>query len=95
MKAIKKKWKLIDGDYDFSVEQKVICGRMTIKRYEIIRNFVKKYNREWRYRYGISPNGYAYGCGCEHDCCGCPSSSMNISFNQGNILLTRKITYNY
>jgi hypothetical protein len=91
-----KKWKLIDGDYDLSIEQRVISGRMTIKRYEVIRNFVKKYNREWRYPYGISPNGYAYNCGCSHDCCGHISSSrMSISFNEGNVLIKKTISYNY
>ena len=65
------KFKQIDGDYDYSRTERVITGKITKARRKAIEHAVRVFNREWSAPYGISPNGYAYNCGCSHDCCGC------------------------
>ncbi len=60
----------LDGDMDYSVEERKFFGRMTKKRYKSILKYVRDFNYEASAPYGRSPNGYAYRCGCEHDCCG-------------------------
>lgn len=84
------------SEYDYSVAIREINGRMTKKRYETIRDWARRYNYNNSALYGISPNGYAYTCGCSHDCCGCVSgryASLSISNNNATITITE--TYNY
>jgi len=90
------------SDYDRSITVRSFYGRMTDKRREIITNYVEQFNESHSAPYGVSPNGYAYRCGCEHDCCGCLSRDyMDIElkplFNTGlyDIKLTRTQTFNY
>jgi len=77
-KFIKKR-----SDYDYTESEKEIIVRLTPLRYKLLTKGVKKWNYNHKYPYGISPNGYAYNCGCEHDCCGCLcGESLNIEFNK-------------
>jgi hypothetical protein len=49
-----------------------------------------------QYPYGISPNGYAYNCGCEHDCCGCLSGErIKAEFTKDKIVITHSQSFNY
>lgn len=71
------------SDYDYTESEKEIIVRLTPLRYKLLTKGVKKWNYNHKYPYGISPNGYAYRCGCEHDCCGClVGESMAINFNK-------------
>jgi hypothetical protein len=98
-----RKFKQADGsDYDYQIEQRVITGRLTPKRYKCLTKYVRAFNRKVAFPYGISPNGYAYSCGCEHDCCGCLCSErMEIEFkkefNSENfkVILTHSQSFNY
>lgn len=100
---ITNKFKAIDGDYDFSLFERVIQGRLTKSRFKIINKVVKKWNYNHEAPYGYSMNGYPYRCGCEHDCCGCLSSenisvelqSINKDKSEYRISLKLNRTYNY
>jgi hypothetical protein len=90
----------IDSDYDRNIRERVIEGNLTGRRYEILKNYVSRFNEDNRFLYGISPNGYAYGCGCEHDCCGCTTSIrmtmlINQSWGRATVKLTIVENYNY
>ena len=49
----------------------ILVGRFTPKRRAIAQAYIDGLNEDMKAPYGISPNGYAYRCGCERDCCGC------------------------
>jgi hypothetical protein len=73
------------SDYDsygcYEAKRKII-GRLTPLRYEVLSKAVRRFNYRHDAPYGISPDGYAYRCGHEHDCCGCLiSESMSVEFN--------------
>ena len=77
------KFEYIDDytSYGCYESKREIIGRLTPLRYNILSKAVRKFNYCHDAPYGISPNGYAYRCGCEHDCCGCLiSESMTIEF---------------
>lgn len=89
------------GDYDGRIAEKEIIVRLTPLRYKLLTKSVKNWNYNHKYPYGISPNGYAYRCGCEHDCCGClVGESVDVEFNQMVndwyfVKLTYSASYNY
>lgn len=94
------KFKLEDGDFDYRVFQRKISGKFTKKRRKAIENVVRQFNRSWDAPYGVSPNGYAYRCGCTHDCCGClVNKGMCLEFKKlGNnhiAVLSISESYNY
>lgn len=94
------KFQIEDGDFDFKLVQRTISGKITKKRRKAIEQIVRSFNRRWDAPYGISPNGYAYRCGCIHDCCGClTSKGMNVKFQKlGNnhvAILSISESYNY
>jgi hypothetical protein len=97
--AIKTKWILNLNDSDFEreiYERHFNKNYMTPKRMQILESYVTEYNEEWQYPYGVSPNGYAYNCGCPHDCCGCVSREyMNIEITRTSVILQKITTYNY
>ena len=95
-----RKFQEKDGDFDYRIAERVVVGRLTPLRYKVLTRMVRKFNSNAQYPYGISPNGYAYNCGCEHDCCGCLcGESINIDFAKagGNyiIKLTHSASFNY
>lgn len=70
-------WVGVAHDYDYNNSKTTIplmSGRLTPRRVAIIEQRIAEVNEEISAPYGRSPNGYAYRCGCEHDCCGCLSS---------------------
>lgn len=81
-----------DSDYDYRLLERTFVGRMTKKRYQLLRAYTR--STPDRAPYGISPAGYAYTCGCEHDCCGhLVSESMALIIEpEGNLF---KITIKY
>lgn len=55
-----------------TVSLREFTGRLTPKRHKIISSYARKLTN--KAPYGYSTSGYAYRCGCEHDCCGCLTS---------------------
>jgi len=91
-----KNFKVLDCDFDFTVVQRVIEGRLTKKRYEIVKKFIRGKNNSFKYPYGTSPNGYSYSCGCSHDCCGCLcSEGIKAEFTKDKIVITHSQSFNY
>jgi len=91
----KWQWRGLD-DEDTTMMRVFDSVRMTEKRLKIVSNFVNRHNEEWSAPYGVSPNGYAYRCGCVHDCCGCLSSNqMRIEKTPKAIIIFHTISYNY
>jgi len=76
--------KMIDRDYDYSVSEKIITGRITKARYKIISAYARK-------------NTWHNSCGCEYDCCGHLSSVSTriISANSNQVTLRVSENYNY
>jgi hypothetical protein len=97
MKNEKNKWVWCGQDDDDNTTKRVFsASTMTIKRLQTIRNYVKRHNAQWFAPYGTSPNGYAYTCGCSHDCCGCVTRNrMTIDFNSKAITILHSVSYNY
>ena len=95
------KWTYEDTDFDLMVitrELNFDYTRLNKVRYKRMMRLLRNANRDCRFRYGMSPNGYAYSCGCSHDCCGCISSSgYAIEFvkDSKRIRLTYYQSYNY
>ena len=83
------------GDYDYVELTRNLVVRITPLRYKLITKSVRTWNFKHRYPYGISPNGYAYRCGCSHDCCGCLCrEQMSVNFNcLGKDLYSVEINY--
>jgi hypothetical protein len=95
-KPMSNSWHLLRDDLDSLVLTRFLSGRITKKRFEIIKRYVKTYNHAMSAPYGISPNGYAYTCGCEYDCCGCLiSTSVTMSAAKNEILLVLQSNFNY
>jgi hypothetical protein len=77
------KFKLVDGEFDSCESQRVISGKITKRRRKMIEHIVRSFNKKWEAPYGYSHNGYAYRCGCIHDCCGClVSKGMWVEFKK-------------
>lgn len=95
------KFKPLEYDFDRQTAQRIISGRLTRKRYELISKAVRKWNNEHSAPYGRSQNGYAYNCGCEYDCCGCMTGESlylnltTIGVNRVQIKITYSIGFNY
>lgn len=91
----------VDGDYEVQIAERNLVLRLTPMRYKIITKSIKKWNYQNQFPYGISPNGYAYRCGCEHDCCGClVGQNMSFHFNKiendlYSIIIRYSVNYNY
>jgi hypothetical protein len=91
-----KNFKIVLNEVDYTLAERKIEGRLTKKRWEIIRNYVKRYNYNNESPYGVSPNGYSYNCGCEHDCCGCLSKRyLQMLNNTNKVVLQLFVHYNY
>lgn len=70
----KYSWGLVWADLDFKTYKTthpILSGRVTPARAGRIKQHFDRINADLSAPYGVSPNGYAYTCGCEHDCCGC------------------------
>jgi HD superfamily phosphohydrolase YqeK len=95
------KFKLVDIDSgDSKAVQRIITGKITKARRKQIEHAARVFNREWAAPYGISPNGYAYNCGCEHDCCGClTGKGASVSYERWGkndcAIITIWTSYNY
>ena len=83
MKVNESKFTLIGDEDGYGSYESIrrISGRVTKQRRKMIEKIVRNFNHRWDAPYGVSPNGYAYRCGHEHDCCGCLSSKwMSVEF---------------
>jgi len=96
------KFKPLNGyEMEYQRSQRIISGRLTPKRYKLISKAVRIWNNEHAAPYGRSQNGYAYRCGCEHDCCGCMTGEsldldlITIGVNRVQIKITYTIGFNY
>lgn len=96
-----RNFKPSETDLDAEVEVRTFAGKLSTTRYKKIKKFVSRFNADTRAPYGVSPGGYPYRCGCEHDCCGClVSERMSVEFNRlgkNNIevKLIHSKSYNY
>lgn len=69
---------------------------LTKSRWQTIMGYVRRYNYNGRYPYGMSERGYAYTCGHEWDCCGCLiRTRISIRIQKDSITLIRCSDYNY
>ena len=95
------KFSIVDSDFDSTrISERVISGKITRARRKAIEHSVRTFNRKWEAPYGYSFNGYAYRCGCEHDCCGClVGKGMTVEFRKlgNNHIAVMSIyeSYNY
>ena len=93
-----KKWKY-DNDSIDSWEywyREIDAKKLTKERYQLIKRYVKRHNRQWFAPYGTSRQGYPYTCGHEWDCCGCIiRNRMTIEFISGKLVIHHFISYNY
>ena len=99
-KVKEHKFQITDSDFDGYESQRIISGKITKKRRKLIEHIVRSFNKRWEAPYGYSQNGYAYRCGCIHDCCGClVHKGMYVDFQKsGNnhvAVLTISESYNY
>jgi hypothetical protein len=93
-----KSWMMADeSDFD-----RVVLNRdfdrayLTPRRLRVLLKYVARHNRENFAPYGISPNGYAYTCGCSHDCCGCLSSdTMSLHLTRDYAVVRWVQSFNY
>lgn len=99
-----RKWYSVSEltDYDKETYERHINMPFTFDEQFYERNvlrilrLVQKFNDNARYLYGISPNGYAYTCGCSHDCCGCLCSmSRTMTIGRYSIVIRESRLYNY
>ena len=97
-----KSW--ADLDYrTFKTTHPIMEGRITPARAQVIARHFDAINADLSAPYGVSPNGYAYTCGCEHDCCGClvrqkytvVFQQREFGSDQFEVHLEFKETYNY
>ena len=84
MKTDKFKYSDDFDGYGYYEAKRTIIGRLTPLRFNILKNAVRKFNYLKDAPYGRSPKGYAYRCGCVHDCCG-HLISEHISFDFNSI----------
>jgi hypothetical protein len=90
----------VHSDFDCTVSTRQLTGSLTKNRYKTIKSAVRRFNKQNEAPYGYSRNGYAYTCGCEHDCCGCIHSiRMGMYFdkvpNSQMYTITLKLTQSY
>ena len=85
-----------ESDFDRRVEVKVLKGATTPLRTKLLEQYANKYNEVNEAPYGVSPNGYAYTCGCSHDCCGCMiGTHMFVEQEHGSYTIKISTSYNY
>jgi hypothetical protein len=96
-----KRWE-VEGDFEVLTFTREINidyrKRMNKSRYKRMMHLARYLNYHCEFRYGMSRNGYAYRCGCEHDCCGCISQSgYRLTFleNPNRIQVVYFEAYNY
>ena len=91
-----KNFKIVNNEIEFTLAERIFEGRLTVKRYHIIKNYVKRFNHISKNPYGVSKFGYSYNCGCEHDCCGCLHKQYIEMLYQNNKLILQLFAhYNY
>ena len=81
----------------------ILSGRLTDGRIKLIESGIEKVNYELSAPYGRSERGYAYTCGCMHDCCGHLHSDritlvleqVGFGSDEYNVHLERKKMFNY
>ena len=80
----KNKFETLHEDFDILVIGRTLnfdYTRLSKERYKRMMRILRIHNKGCEFRYGASQDGYAYRCGCEHDCCGCISqSAYSIKF---------------
>ena len=91
-----KRWSLVTDEIDAQTYTRFLSGRITKRRFQTVLRYARLINYHLSAPYGISPRGYAYSCGCSHDCCGCLCSArLSMSYCGDEILLVLQLNYNY
>ena len=86
-----------ESDFDTRVFIRTLSGNLTDGRRNRIDKIARLYTESHSAPYGVSPiYGYAYRCGCEHDCCGCIIHDFMEVENYSDKVIVKIIkTYNY
>lgn len=72
-------------EMDYRVYYRTFSGRMTKKRYQLIRRICRFYSRSFR-----------YSCGHDWDCCGCLCGhSMTFTYKHNQVKIRISYSYNY
>lgn len=78
-----RRFKVVEGDIDYSVMQRTFIGRMTKGRWFILHSFCR--------RHSLSEH-----CSHDFDCCGCLSSqSMEFDYKHNQVTITFTQSFNY
>ena len=79
-----KNFVTIGRDMDTRSFQRTFSGRITRKRWEILRRFARNFSAPIK------------RCHHEHDCCGClHSQSMTVDYKYNQVVLTATQSFNY
>lgn len=80
---MRRKFQIIEAESDYEVAVYSFSGRMTKLRWKILDRYCRNHSRSmW--------------CGCQHDCCGCISSTnMHLQYKHNLVTLTYTLNYNY
>ncbi len=85
-----------ESDFDKRVSVRTLTGNMTEERRERLDLIARLYTESHEAPYGVSPNGYAYTCGHEWDCCGClVHDFMDVEHTEGGSTIKIIQTFNY
>ena len=85
-----------ESDFDTRISIRTLSGNLTEGRRNRIDKIARLYTESHSAPYGVSPNGYAYRCGCEHDCCGCLIHDfMEVEHLSDEVTIRIIQTYNY
>lgn len=85
-----------ESDFDTRVSVRTLTGNMTEARRERLDLIARLYTESHSAPYGVSPNGYAYTCGHEWDCCGCLIHDfMEVEHTESGSTIKIIQTFNY
>ena len=77
------KFKIIKSDIDYQTFQYSFSGKLTKWRWKLLDQYARSRTNRVR-------------CHCEHDCCGCLSSTyMEFEYSKNLVTLTYTFNYNY
>jgi hypothetical protein len=97
MKIKKQRFALSnESEFDTRVLVRTFAGNLTEARREKLDLIARRYTESHSHPYGISPNGYAYTCGHEWDCCGCLIHDfMEVEYTERCATIKIIQTFNY
>jgi len=86
MSNLHTNWTVIQDEFDSQTQKREFKGKMTPMRWEAIKQYVKRFNRE---------NKPDRRCGHDWDCCGCVTRNyMEISFEPQTVVIYWSVGFN-